>query len=138
LVPFVTGQELPGSVKSITQDRINKYATVSGDYNPIHVDEKFAASTPLGGTIAHGMLIMADIADIMANAFGLDWINGGKLSVRFKSPARPGDTVTTTGKITGIEPLENISIVNCEVQCANQKGEILIAGEAQVKINKIQ
>lgn len=50
---------LPSVVKHITQKDINLYAEASGDFNPIHVNEAFAAQTPLGGTIAHGMLILA-------------------------------------------------------------------------------
>ena len=50
------GDNLPSVVKHVTQRDINLYAEVSGDFNPIHVDEAFAAQTPLGGTIAHGML----------------------------------------------------------------------------------
>ncbi len=57
----------------------------SGDFNPIHVDESFAAQTPFGGTIAHGMLILAYVSEMMTLAFGQSWLSGGKLSVKFKA-----------------------------------------------------
>jgi len=121
-------------VKHITQREINLYAEASGDFNPIHIDESFAAQTPLGGTIAHGMLILAYVSEMMTEAFGESWLSGGKLSVRFKTPARPKDTITTSGKIDSIEYKEGIPYVNCSLESCNQKGETVITGGAVVKL----
>ena len=128
------GDSLPSVVKQITQKDINRYAEASGDFNPIHIDESFAAKTPLGGTIAHGMLILAYVSEMMTGAFGESWVEGGKLSVRFKAPARPGDTITTSGKIDSIEHKEGVAYVNCSVESCNQKGETVITGGAVVKL----
>jgi len=128
------GDSLPSVVKQITQKDINRYAEASGDFNPIHIDEAFAAKTPLGGTIAHGMLILAYVSEMMTEAFGESWVEGGKLSVRFKAPARPGDTITTSGKIDSIEHKEGVAYVNCSVESCNQKGETVITGGAVVKL----
>jgi 3-hydroxybutyryl-CoA dehydratase len=128
------GDSLPSVVKQVNQKDINRYAEASGDFNPIHIDESFAAKTPLGGTIAHGMLILAYISEMMTEAFGKSWVEGGKLSVRFKAPARPGDTITTSGKIDSIEHKEGVAYVNCSVESCNQKGEIVITGGAVVKL----
>lgn len=128
------GKILPPVIKHITQEKINLYAEASGDFNPIHVDEAFAAKTPLGGTIAHGMLILAYVSEMMTQAFGKSWVSNGKLSVRFKAPARPGDTVTVRGKIDSIEHKGGISSVNCSIECCNQKDETIITGEAIVKL----
>jgi len=128
------GDSLPSVVKHVTQQEINLYAEASGDFNPIHIDENFAAKTPLGGTIAHGMLILAYASEMMTKAFGKSWLEGGKLSVRFKAAARPQDTITTSGKIDSIEFKEGISYVNCSLECCNQKGEVVIAGGAVVKL----
>jgi len=128
------GDSLPSVVKHITQQEINLYAEASGDFNPIHIDEAFAAKTPLGGTIAHGMLILAYASEMMTKAFGKSWLEGGKLSVRFKAPARPQDTITVSGKIDSIESKEGIPYVNCSLECCNQKGEVVIIGGAVVKL----
>jgi len=128
------GDSLPSVVKQITQKDINLYAEASGDFNPIHVDETFAAQTPLGGTIAHGMLILAYISEMMTEAFGESWLAGGKLSVRFKAPARPNDTITTSGKIDSIEHKEGVPYINCSIESCNQKGETVITGGAVVKL----
>ena len=128
------GDSLPSVVKHVTQQEINLYAEASGDFNPIHIDETFAAKTPLGGTIAHGMLILAYASEMMTKAFGKSWLEGGKLSMRFKAAARPQDTITTSGKIDSIEFKEGISYVNCSLECCNQKGEVVITGGAVVKL----
>ena len=115
-------RELPRVVKHISQEKVNLYAEASGDFNPIHIDEDFARKTPSGGTIAHGMLILAYVSQMMTSAFGLSWLSGGKLSVRFKTPARPGDTITVSGKVRYIEQKWNETLVTCNALCQNQKG----------------
>lgn len=129
------GKAFPLLVKTITQQKINLYAEASGDFNPIHIDESFAAQTPLGGTIAHGMLILAYVSELMTQAFGLNWISGGRLSIRFKAPARPGDTVTVSGTIDTIEQEKEGTNVNCSLTCCNQKDETIVTGSAMVKID---
>ncbi len=122
-------------VKHITQEKIKLYAEASGDFNPIHVDESFAAKTPLGGTIAHGMLSLAYVSEMMTLAFGQSWLSGGKLRAKFKEPARPGDTLTINCKVDCIERQDDVSYANCNFECRNQKGETIVAGEAIVKLS---
>lgn len=131
---FHQGSSLPSVVKHVTQREINLYAEASGDFNPIHIDEAFAAKTPLGGTIAHGMLILAYASEMMTRAFGQSWLESGRLSVRFKAAARPQDTITTSGKIDSIEDRDGIPHANCSLECCNRKGEVIITGGAVVKL----
>ena len=69
-------------------------------------------------------------------AFGQSWLTGGKLKVRFKSPARPGDTLTINGRILGIEKSADQTVINCDVFCQNQKGEPVITGEANLRLEE--
>ena len=124
------GWELPALTKLVTQPNINLYAEASRDFNPVHINEEFASKPPLGGTIAHGMLILAYISEMMTNIFGQGWLNGGKLDVRFKAAARPGDTIKVSGKITRLEKGEGQTTITCSVLCSNEKGEAVITGEA--------
>ena len=134
MTEFEEGMSLPELTKVVRQEKINLYAEASKDFNPIHVDEDFAKKTPLGGTIAHGMLILAYISQMMTSAFGRNWLSGGKLDVRFKVPARPGDTITMSGEISEIETNDEQVIVNCNVVCSNQKGETVIVGDTTVGV----
>jgi acyl dehydratase len=128
------GAELPGMKKNVTQANINLYAEASRDFNPIHVNEEFARNSPAGGTIAHGMLILAYLSQMMTSAFGQSWLTGGRLNIRFRSPARPGDTITVGGKIRKIEIKDGCDFITCDVLCQNQKGETVITGETHVKV----
>ena len=128
------GSTLPAVTKNVTQENINLYAEASGDFNPIHIDEAFAAKTPLGGTIAHGMLVLAYVSEMMTKAFGKSWLEAGKLSVRFKMPARPKDTITVSGVVDSVEQADNAILVKCNVEACNQNGEPVITGHAAVTL----
>ena len=128
------GMNLPEVKRTVTQQNINLYAEASQDFNPIHIDEDFAKKTPLGGTIAHGMLILAYVSQMMSAAFGQSWLAGGKLNVRFKTPARPGDTITVSGTIRKLDKSGGQTLVNCDILCSNQDGESVITGEAKVEV----
>ncbi len=136
LSKLTEGASLPVMKKMVTQEDINLYAKASRDFNPIHIDEDFAKKTPLGGTIAHGMLILAYVSQMMTAAFGRNWLVGGKLNVRFRVPARPKDTITVSGKVSNIDIRENQTVVRCEVLCSNQQGEAVITGEAKVEVKQ--
>ena len=129
------GADLPGLSKEIRQENINRYADASGDHNPIHINEDYARETPLGGTVAHGMLVLAYISQMMTGAFGRDWLENGSLDVRFRAPARPRDTISVSGKITAVEKTEGQNHIQCSVLCQNQDGESVITGIAEVKVS---
>jgi 3-hydroxybutyryl-CoA dehydratase len=138
LIEIQQGKALNPVVKHITQEKINLYAEASGDFNPIHIDKSFAARTPLGGTIAHGMLSLAYVSEMMTSAFGRSWLSGGKLRAKFKEPARPGDTLTVNGKVDCIERKDDVSYANCTYECRNQKGEMIVVGEAIAKLSSAE
>lgn len=135
LTEIQEGKALNPVVKHITQEKINLYAEASGDFNPIHIDKSFAAKTPLGGTIAHGMLGLAYVSEMMTSAFGEKWLCGGRLRAKFKEPARPGDTLTISSKINCIEQKDDVSYANCVFECRNQKDEMIVVGEAIVNLS---
>jgi acyl dehydratase len=116
-------------VRQMTQARIDAYAAASGDFNAIHVDPSYAAGTPLGGTIAHGMLVLALIAEMMHEAHGRAWCESGRLRVRIKGITRCDDTVTASAALL----TESAGVSEYAVQCANQHGEIVIDGRASVQ-----
>jgi len=136
LIELSIGAKLPELRKTVTQEHISLYAKASGDFNPIHIDPEFAKTTPAGGTIAHGMLILAYVSELMTVLFGRDWLERGSLNVRFKAPARPGDTIAVSGAVESIDHEKGRDIVKCSVLCANQKGEIVITGETQIGVEK--
>jgi 3-hydroxybutyryl-CoA dehydratase len=124
----MTAPAVPAITKQVTQQQIARYADAAGDHNPIHVDESFAKATPFGGTIAHGMLVLAFISEMMTSAFGEAWTSRGRLRVRFRAPARPGDTITVSAQ----PQVERDDTVTYAVECRSQQDEVLISGTAEV------
>jgi 3-hydroxybutyryl-CoA dehydratase len=135
IIELQAGLPLPEVKKRVTQQHINMYAEASRDFNPIHINEEFAKKTAAGGTIAHGMLNLAYVSQMMTSAFGRSWLENGRFNIRFKMPARPGDDLTIQGKIEKIIPDNDTTVVTCSVSCTNQKGETVINGEASVRLS---
>ncbi len=76
---------------------IHDYAAITGDFNPIHVDPAFAATTPLGGVIAHGTLSMNLLWQLVSRNFGDQAVTDAELDIRFSLPVRVGDNLTAGG-----------------------------------------
>ena len=77
-------KKLQSISKLIDQKMIQEYAILSGDHNPIHIDQEFAKTTDFGKTIAHGMLLLSMISEMMLINFGDNWLNNGKLKIKFR------------------------------------------------------
>ncbi len=124
--------ELPVVSRAITQERLAAYAAASGDDNPLHLDAGFAAGTRFGGIIAHGMLTLAFISEMMTASLGEPWLTGGSLRARFKGAAYIGDQVETWGRAAKSDDKTfafNVGVRNFVT------GEDLITGTASVKKN---
>ena len=120
------------TTREVTDELIRKFADVSGDYNPIHLDEEFAKRTRFGRRIAHGMLSGALISAVLGYEFKERRIVYLSQTMKFTAPAYIGDTITATATVIKIR--EDKPIVTLETICTNQKGEITVKGEAAVMI----
>lgn len=130
---------LPTIEKTITQPQIERYADAAGDHNPIHLDAEFAAGAEFGGstldgTIAHGMMILASISEMLTVAFGEAWLKSGKLKVRFRGPVYPEETITAFGNVKRINIVDGISELTCAVGVRKNNGDTVISGDAVVRI----
>lgn len=128
------GKQLPVVQRLVDQGMVTAYAHASGDHNPIHLDADFAAESQFGAIVAHGMLTLAFVAQMMSEAFGPAWQERGTLKVRFKGPAYPGDEVTTFGHVVRETEKGSERLVECAVGLKNQEGAELITGTASVRI----
>ncbi len=131
------GDRLPTIQKQITQAQIERYAAAAGDFNPIHLDAEFARGVQFGGasldgTIAHGMMILAAVSEMLTLAFGEAWLNSGKLKVRFRGPVYPRQTITTYGEIKTVTENEGIRQVACSVGVRSNSGAPVIVGDAVI------
>ena len=129
---LTVGDALTPVIKEVTQEKMNRYADASGDHNPLHTDPEFASHTRFKGTIAHGMLTLAFISQVMTDWFGAAWIEGGELELNFLAPVFPGESITAGATV--IEKNDETRSVTCEVYCENQQGKRVVVGRASVNL----
>lgn len=116
----------------VTEELVRAFAEVSGDHNPIHLDEEFAKTTRFGRRIAHGMLSGAFISAVMGEELAARKVVYLSQTMKFVKPVYIGDTVTTTSTVKKIR--EEKGIVSMETICTNQDGETVVTGEGMVLI----
>jgi 3-hydroxybutyryl-CoA dehydratase len=115
---------------TISDDTIRAFAEVTGDHNPLHLDDDYAAGTRFGRRIAHGMIAAGLVSAAIANDLpgpGTVYLNQ---TLKFRLPVYPGDTVTATLEVLSVrqdKPIATLSTV-----CTNQDGDVLLEGEAVV------
>jgi acyl dehydratase len=116
--------------KTIEQADVDAFAQVTGDHNPVHVDEEFAKTTRFGKRIVHGMLTASLISAVLANKLpGEGSVYLGQ-TLQFVVPVFAGDEITA--RVTVKEIREDKPIVKLETVCVNQRDEVVIRGEATV------
>jgi 3-hydroxybutyryl-CoA dehydratase len=121
--------ERASASRTITEADINAFAALSGDYNPIHVDEDYAKRTRWQGRIAHGMLVAGLVTQTLSELGGEGAVHTSQ-EVTFRAPVRLGDTVTVTSEVTGkVEEKRRLLIANTWV---NQEGEAVITGRGEL------
>ncbi|HZB46845.1 MAG TPA: MaoC family dehydratase, partial [Pyrinomonadaceae bacterium] len=116
--------------KTITDADVRAFAELTGDHNPVHLDDEYARGTRFGRRIAHGMLAASLISAALANELpgrGTVYLSQ---QLRFTAPVFPGDTVTARVVVTKVR--DDKPVVTLETVCTNQRGETVIRGEAVV------
>lgn len=116
--------------KTITDEDIQRFASLSGDDNPLHLDDEYAAGTRFGGRIAHGMLGASLISAVLGTKLPGTGAIYLSQTLKFLAPVRPGDTIVARATITQIK--EGKPIITLQTSCENQRHEQLITGEAVV------
>jgi 3-hydroxybutyryl-CoA dehydratase len=112
---------------------IEAFAAVSGDHNPVHLDEAFAKATPFGGRIAHGMLAASYISAVLGNQLPGPGAIYLSQSLRFRRPVKIGDPVTAKVTVKALDAakghatLETVCLVG---------GKTVVDGEALVMVPK--
>jgi|CXWL01.1.fsa_nt_gi acyl dehydratase len=118
----------------ITESIINEFARISGDYNPLHMNEQYAAKTQFGKRVCHGMLL----ASFFSRLVGM-YIPGKNAlyfsqTLSFQMPCFVGDEVTITGEV--IDKSQSTRIITIKTTIHNQMGECLVDGIAKVIVRE--
>jgi acyl dehydratase len=121
------GDAIPPLVKSpVSHLQLVRYAGASGDFNPLHTDPRIGEMFGLGGIIAHGMLIMGFVGQMLSDYVGPTALR--KFGVRFKGMTRIDDVITCTGTITEKYEAEGEGRIAGKVQATDQNGDVKVAG----------
>jgi 3-hydroxybutyryl-CoA dehydratase len=114
--------------KTISSQDIVLFAEASGDRNPIHLDDNYAATTQFGKRIAHGLLVAGLISAVLGTRLPGTGCVYLSQTLQFKSPVYIGDTITATVEVVNIR--DDKPIVTLHTVCTNQHGKTVIEGEA--------
>ena len=115
--------------RTVQDGDLAAFAAATGDDNPGHLDEAYAAATPFKGRIAHGMLSASYISAVLANRLpgpGTIYISQ---TLSFRRPVRIGDAVTATVKVSAIDAARGRVTLATEARVA---GKVVVEGEAVV------
>lgn len=128
------GDVLPVLKRAVTQDMIDAYAKASGDFNPIHVDPDYSRTGPFGRTIAHGMMTLAFVGQVLN-----EWSDGafdtaGEIDIAFIGPVFTGDTVEVSGIVEDIMERDGSPCARIRLICRAGERQIL-AGHALQPLN---
>jgi acyl dehydratase len=137
---FEIGQRFVTPGRTITEADIGAFAGLTGDYNPVHTDETFAAASDFGSRIAHGPM---GIGIAFGLASRLDLIDGTVVALLglnwdFKAPMRPGDTIRALIGVAGKRPVTNpsLGLIELAIELVSQRDEILQSGSARLLLRK--
>jgi 3-hydroxybutyryl-CoA dehydratase len=118
-------------VRTIMDADIVRFAEVSGDRNPVHLDEDYAARSLFGQRVAHGFLTGSMISAMI----GMELPGPGSIylgqTLKFLAPVHIGDTVTVSVEVIGVR--EEKRLITLRTDCTNQDGVLVLTGEATVK-----
>ena len=128
------GDTIPGLDKAaIDRVQLALYAGASGDHNAIHLDDDKAKSGGLDGVIAHGMLSMAFLGELVGN-----WVPQSQIREfggRFASIVKPGDVVACSGAISAKDEVDGENRVELEITAETGDGNRAIVGKAVVALD---
>jgi len=111
---------------TLTKDHVAKYAEITGDRNPLHFDEAFAASTPFGRLVVHGGLTTGILNALVAEDMpGPGTVFMG-MDLQFTKPVFVGDTITATATVLEVHPSKPICKLAVEIR--RQDGEVVLTG----------
>ena len=116
--------------KTITDKDVRTFADLTGDHNPVHLDEEYASNTRFKRRVAHGMLTASLISSVLANKLPGEGTVYLSQSLKFVAPVYLGDTVMA--RVTVVSIREDKPVATLETICLNQHGETLVKGEAVV------
>jgi 3-hydroxybutyryl-CoA dehydratase len=118
------------TVRTITAEDVDRFAQISGDLNPIHLDAEFAATTPFGRRVAHGLLTGAIVSATHTKLTGPGFVYLGQ-ELNFRAPVHIGDTLTATVTVVEVKAAKRVLVLESVV--TKQDGTRVLDGRSALK-----
>ena len=120
--------------KTFTDEDVRSFSEISGDKNPIHLDDEYAAQTPFKQRLVHGILTSGMISALL----GMELPGPGSIYIQqilnFRAPVFIGETITATVKVVKVR--EDKPIITLKTECRKTDGTVVIDGEAVLRATK--
>ena len=116
----------------ITAEDVARFADLTGDHNPVHVDERYAARTGLGRRVVHGMLTASYVSTLIGTELpgpGALWMSE---HFNFRAPVRVDDRIRVEAKVRHVSPGTRVLVLDVSVR--DQHGTVVLDGEAHVQV----
>ncbi|SAK84931.1 bifunctional enoyl-CoA hydratase/phosphate acetyltransferase [Caballeronia calidae] len=118
------------NVHSVTEAEVNAFGHLSGDLNPLHMEDAFAECSPFGRRVVHGLLTAALVSAAHTELTGPGFAYVGQ-ELRFLGPVYIGDTVTINVCVVEKKPAKHILVMDTTVR--NQQGRVVLSGLSALK-----
>ena len=117
----------------VDENTVRQFAEVSGDFNPLHMDEAYAARSPFRGRIAHGALVASFISCVLGNHLPGPGAVFAGMTMRFERPVRIGDTVIARATVTDVD----VKARRVKLACVCEgEGQTCMEADAEVIVRK--
>lgn len=133
-MPNLTPGTKVARTQTINDEMVRTFATLTGDTNPVHLDDTYAATTRFGKRIAHGMLAASLISAALANDLPGPGTVYLSQTLQFKAPVYLGDTITAVIEVKSVR--DDKPIATLITTCINQDNVVVLEGEAAVLFKK--
>ena len=135
---YKAGEGFRTGTRTITETDLVMFSTLTGDTNPLHMDEEYARDGTYGKKVCQGLLIVSYTAGLISK---VGYIDGSTIALRqmewhFRAPVFPGDTIYATVTIKGKRKLtDEVGLVNSEINVFNQRHEVCVSGTWKMMVS---
>ena len=119
--------------KTITESDVSSYAGITGDFNPVHIDEEYAKKSFFKDRVVHGMLSAGLISAVLGTKLPGPGAIYLSQDLKFRKPVKINDTITAKVEITERKPERKI--LKLKTTCSNQKDDQVLTGNAEIMLN---
>ena len=117
---------------TITNSMVDEFAKISGDFNPLHVDERYAQTTKFGKRVVHGMLLASFLSQMVGMYLPGKHALYSSQTLEFHNPCFVGNEISVTSKV--IDKSQSTKIIKIESKISNEENKLLLYGVGRIVV----